>query len=201
MRGKHAKPVNGAEMPCKLRRLIVAPPVIAAAMKRDRHDQRIVLYQLDKEPRHETCQEGRQLQAVTMLESKNQVARAAGVTEAAADGGKSWRRRPAGGAERIGKRVAQGQPAALADWRGDRCKIFPAGGTETCCFGKTAAQHALVRHNQVSKPAAGFRKWPAKCSRQVHDADSLAAGGKDSVKGAASFCLRYQSGSPKVRSS
>ena len=188
-------------MPCKLRRLIVAPPVIAAAMKRDRHHQRIVLYQLDKEPRHETRQEGRQLQAVTMLEGKNQVARAAGVTEAAADGGKSWRRRPAGGAERIGKRVAQGQPATLADRRGDRCKIFPAGGTETCCFGKTAAQHALVQHNQVGKPAAGFRKWPAKCSRQVHDADSLAAGGKDSVKGAASFCLRYQSGSPKVRSS
>ena len=87
MRGKHAKPGNSAEMPCKLRRLIVAPPVIAAAMKRDRHHQRIVLYQLDKEPRHETRQEGRQLQAVTMLEGKNQVARAAGVTEAAADGG------------------------------------------------------------------------------------------------------------------
>ena len=86
MRGKHAKPVNGAEMPCKLRRLILAPPLIAAAMKRDLHDQRIVLNQLDKEPRHETCQEGRQLQAVTVLEGKDQVARAAGLAEAATDG-------------------------------------------------------------------------------------------------------------------
>ena len=162
VRGKHAKPVNSAEM-CKLRRLIVAPPVIAAAMKRDRHDQRIVLYQLDKEPRHETCQEGRQLQAVTMLEGKNQVARAAGV-----------RKQPRMAASRGGVAQQAAQSGSASVWpKGSpqRSQIGAAIGQDLpsrryrdLLFRQTAAQHALVRHNQVGKPAAGFRKWPAKCS-------------------------------------
>ena len=171
------------------------PPDCSAACnsggdERDRHHQRIVsLYQLDKEPRRKTRQEGRQLQAVTMLEGKNQVARAAGVTEAATDGGKSWQR-----VAQLERRRADRQACAPRAARSARRPVRRSAQD----FPSKRVQRPVVsakrRHSthwcgtiMSTSPPPACRKWPAKCFRQVHDADSLAAGGKDSVKGAASF--------------
>ena len=137
-----------AQMTGPFRRLIVALPEITPPMKWHRNDKRAVAGKLDEQTRAKAGQKWCQLQPVTMLVMKDQVARAVGIVETGADGGQ-WRRVcPASGAKRVGKCVAKRQAAPRAKWRGNRPQPLPAGGAQAGCVGESPAQDTLMRQQQ-----------------------------------------------------